>query len=485
MRRALFALFLAACSAREIPPREPVFADVAPLLMRECAECHGGEAPAAGWRVDGYVNVVACPIGAGSAVEPPDQGAPILRALERDDHRGLFDDRETALVRAWVAAGAPARVGAAHPGGFVDPRSAEFHGRALREARWAPILDASDPFPCARCHESSSEPRDAGTAPGASACTSCHSDEGGVFACSTCHGAQGRAYPPRDLCFHADEAPSAGAHRAHAEHNIDCAVCHGERDIDGLARSEHGDGAVQVILEAWDAPTRTCASSCHARGGAGPSAPSWDAEITLECGSCHASPPADHYPGPCSACHDEAADDGASLRAGPLHANGTVDLGDGTGGCGACHGAGDDPWPTSGAHPAHARPAIAAPFDCSECHRVPLDVLAPGHLDDTLGAEVTFGALASARGASPQYDGGCREVACHGAGLGGGTRTDPPWRAGDLARTCGACHGVPPPAPHTSVVDCGASICHGGAIAPGPSFTEIGRTAHVDGIVQP
>jgi predicted CxxxxCH...CXXCH cytochrome family protein len=206
----------------------------------------------------------------------------------------------------------------------------------------------------------------------------------------------------------------------------------------------------------------------------------------LDCGSCHQSPPPAHYPGPCSACHAEASDDGTSLRAGPLHANGTVDLGDGTGGCGACHGNGDDPTPSSGAHPAHAHPAIAAPFACAECHRVPTDVRSPGHLDATLGAEVTFGALASARGAVPQYAAGsCREVACHGAGLTGGTRTAPPWLAGDPAGACGACHGIPPPAPHSPSVDCGASLCHGGAIAPGPSFTDLGRNAHVDGTVQP
>ena len=109
-----------------------------------------------------------------------------------------------------------------------------------------------------------------------------------------------------------------------------------------------------------------------------------------------------------------------------------------------------------------------------------------GHFDDAIGAEVVFGALASARGAAPVYaNSECSNVACHGAGLGGGAHVTPRW-GGDLAAgRCGACHGVPPPAPHTSSADCSASICHGGAIAPGPRLTELGRMAHVDGRVDP
>jgi predicted CxxxxCH...CXXCH cytochrome family protein len=476
--RLLALVLLCACEAREIAPPEPTFDDVGPVFARACAECHGD---AGDWRAGGFLDVIACPDGTTSATD----GA-IERALARSDHQGLLDAREVALVTAWLEAGAPARRGAAHPSGFVDPRSPDFHGRALREVRWAPLFDAEHPRYCARCHEGVDPHADAGSAPGATSCASCHTEEQNALACSTCHGDEGRASPPRDPCWFPDDR--AGAHAAHA--STPCALCHGERDTTSLRDGEHGDGVVQVIAEGWDPSARTCASPCHARGGGGPSAPRWDETLALDCASCHESPPADHYAGPCSACHDEAHDE-RTLRPGPLHGNGRVDLGDGSGGCGACHGSGDDAWPSgdtsgsSGAHVAHRAPSIAAPFACEECHVVPDEPSSPGHFDDTVGAEVTFGALARARGSTPVYDTGtCSEVACHGAGLGGGVHVAPVWD-GDRGGACGSCHGVPPPPPHVARDDCGASICHGGAIAPGPTFTELGRRLHVDGTVQP
>jgi predicted CxxxxCH...CXXCH cytochrome family protein len=177
---------------------------------------------------------------------------------------------------------------------------------------------------------------------------------------------------------------------------------------------------------------------------------------------------------------------GDTLIPGPLHANGVVDLGDGSGGCGACHGHGDDPTPATGSHPSHARPSLASPFACASCHVVPTHVSDAGHLDHTLAAEITFGALASARGASPTHaaDGTCSDVACHGSGLGGGTWLTPRWGdASGLAARCGACHSVPPPPPHTSSSSCSATTCQGGYVAPGPVLTTEGIAVHVNGTV--
>jgi predicted CxxxxCH...CXXCH cytochrome family protein len=485
VKYALFALSLAACAPNEIAPATPVYADVAPLFSRECISCHASDAPAAGWSAERYLDVIACPAGEGPAVEPPDDST-LSRALDRADHQGLLDERELALVRAWVEAGAPSSRGEMHPVGWADPRSDEFHGRALREERWASILDASTPTWCARCHDGADVDRRV-PAPGATSCTSCHADDDGPLACSSCHGTPGRPYPPRDACFHPGEAP--GAHAAHVERGFECTLCHGARDVASLGTSEHGDGTVQVAFDAragegasWDGDARTCTNACHTRGGT-MEEPSWDA-TGLDCSSCHQSPPADHYPGTCDRCHAEASADGTALRAGALHLNGVVDLGDGSGTCAACHGSASDPAPATAAHPAHRAPRIAAPFDCAECHAVPSEVHDAGHLDGTV--DVALGALARARGATPSYDGEtCSGVACHGAGLAGGTHPSPRWRADTIAGECGACHGTPPPAPHTENTDCGASLCHGGGVAPGPRITELGRVTHVDGRITP
>jgi predicted CxxxxCH...CXXCH cytochrome family protein len=261
--------------------------------------------------------------------------------------------------------------------------------------------------------------------------------------------------------------------------------------VEALGESLHGDGIVQVALLAavagtdasWDPSTRTCTRTCHDRGGS-VSVVEWDAPLELDCNSCHLAPPADHYAGPCSGCHAEADADGTGLTPGPLHANGTVDLGDGSGGCGACHGAGDDPSPLTGSHPRHLAPALRAPLECAECHRLPTTPLDDGHFDTTVGAEVTFGALASARGASPSIDvsGRCSDVACHGAGIGGGTVPEPTWGVAGAA-ACGACHGLPPPAPHSPSLSCSTTACHGGYATPGPGLSTEGIAVHVNGRV--
>src|SRR6202041_3855632 len=100
-----------------------------------------------------------------------------------------------------------------------DPRSNAFHGALLRNQHWAPMLNANDPNACGGCHEGVPAPVPGVTfaAPGATACTTCHSEPGGPLACGTCHGSGARTYPPRDLCFFPGDALTAGAHAAHVE----------------------------------------------------------------------------------------------------------------------------------------------------------------------------------------------------------------------------------------------------------------------------
>jgi len=492
---------LASCSEdRFQAPQPPVFdTDVAPILEQHCVSCHGPSAPAAGWSASSFLSTIACVEPSGAPATLPARTAPILTALGTDPHRGLLDAAQTGTLTAWVAAGAPAFSGTVHAPGIVDPRSSAFHGTVLRSQRWVPMLDAGDPGACGRCHDGAPTPLPGivSFAPGATACTACHTEPGGALGCSTCHGDGTHSYPPRDLCFFPGDAPSGGAHAAHVEPSearsggLACGTCHpvpGSPVIGGL----HGDGTVEVTFDAaligpeasYDRASQACAVTCHDSGGARPR-PAWTETTPMGCNDCHQSPPPGHFPGACTGCHSEANATGTALSAGPLHLDGRVELGNGNGQCGACHGTGDDPWPTTGAHPAHQNPTISAPVACASCHPVPTSIEDPVHLDGTV--HVVFTGLALARGSAPTWNGAtCSQVACHGANLADPAAT-PAWNDASGAQgQCGACHGVPP-SQHTPSKSCSDGNCHGTEIALDvsgvPSISPTGLSLHVNGIV--
>jgi predicted CxxxxCH...CXXCH cytochrome family protein len=404
-----------------------------------------------------------------------------------------------AIGVAALAACALERVGPAagdsvHPAGMATPSSPAFHGASLRAARWAPMLDANDPDACGRCHDGAPA-RPSGVAfgaPGAPACTACHAAEGGALACGTCHG-DGAG----------DPAPTAGAHgghvRATATHasGFSCDTCHPVPG-DTVVAGTHADGVVEIAFgvlasaggasASWAPDAHACAVACHDRGGAVPR-PAWPAGAdagALGCGDCHRAPPDGHFAGPCTGCHPEADVAGTALRPGPLHLNGRIDVGDGSGLCGACHGAGDDPWPRTAAHAAHRAPTLAAPIACASCHPVPSSILSPGHMNGRV--DVVFREGAVARGAAPVWDGArCAGVACHGANLPERTAEAPAWSDGShAARACGTCHGLPPTIDHTTSSECDRVECHGGEVrrdATGLSIPELGLPLHVNGVI--
>ena len=261
-----------------------------------------------------------------------------------------------------------------------------------------------------------------------------------------------------------------------------------------LIGGTHGNGTVDVIFDptvvapggSYDTATGGCTVSCHNAGGARPR-PLWSETAPLGCGDCHGSPPADHFPGPCTNCHQEANADGTALRVALLHLNGKVDLGDGSGQCGACHGRGDDPWPATGAHPAHESPTLSDPVACGNCHVVPATVMDPTHLDGVV--HVTLTGLAVARDAGASWDGErCTSVACHGAQLADVPAVVPGWDDDSgAASACGSCHPIPP-SQHTSSTSCDRATCHGREVmrnAQGvPSIADAGRSLHIDGIIE-
>lgn len=485
--------------------------DVAALLNAKCAGCHAGDAPAAGYRVDSYRGAIGCTLSGAPAVLPSD-ASPLARALERPDHRAIVDDGERATLLRWVEGGAQSVRPGVHPARFADPRSPSSHVQALRAARYTSLIDSRDRDVCARCHEGAG-PRPAGiteAAPGATACTTCHAEPNGVNACSTCHGAPGtstsspaRAFPPGDACFFPDTR-KGDVHAAHAAPSksraepLDCAACHPKPKLgaEGAARAlnvlggAHGDGHVEVWFDyaqagrdaRFDPSTQKCTGTCHDRGGAHPG-PTWaKLDAPLDCNGCHASPPPAHYVGPCASCHREANGAGTALSSPRLHVNGKVDLGDGSGKCGACHGTGDSPWPSTGAHAAHANPSAAAPVACSTCHEVP----DPGDRHPTrAGAVVVRLAGLSTKGGRPAtYDATtktCAATYCHdGAGA---VASAPRWTDGPAARSCGSCHGTPPPPPHAQATTCGGSTCHDGLTSSATALTAAGRVVHVNGLI--
>jgi predicted CxxxxCH...CXXCH cytochrome family protein len=122
--------------------------------------------------------------------------------------------------------------------------------------------------------------------------------------------------------------------------------------------------------------------------------------------------------------------------------------------CASCHGGEDNDTgappgavfgvdsPGIGAHTAHVDAGVA----CESCHDIPARV-GEDHPIGRTRAVVTFGGLAFANGATPQYDPAtytCSSVYCHGTTLdAGGHSTTPSWGQ-DLAH-CGSCHSYPPP----------------------------------------
>lgn len=515
-RSALLAVMVAAsavaavatsCSAGRETSETPTFdGQVAALLATRCVSCHGSGAPAGGWNASTYFSAIGCVAEGGAATLPTTDGAPLLRALDDKTHAGLVSRTERDALTVWVRGGAPKWRGTAHAASFVDPRSPDSHGRALRRQQWKPMLDPTDPGACGRCHDGSpTRPAEvAFGASGAPACTTCHREPGGALGCNTCHG-QGaavgpvKAYPPRDPCFFSEDARIPVAHAAHVESTathatgIACASCHPTPPSEVIGGT-HGNGQVEVRLDpavagaaaSYDATSETCTTSCHARADGARPTPTWVDSTPMTCQDCHRSPPPGHLAGPCTSCHREADAKGTGfVLPAQLHINQRVDLGDGSGTCGACHGTGSDPWPRTGAHGKHAHPEAAAAAPCESCHRVPTEFGAGTSHPHGGDAVVILGGRAAAGGSSPTYTAGsCQQVYCHGAGLEGTTAATPVWSdTSGTSGACGACHTLPPGAPHPTSNTC--SLCHRDAttLAGLPAIATNWASLHVNGEV--
>ncbi|MCA9552844.1 MAG: hypothetical protein KC933_22610 [Myxococcales bacterium] len=331
----------------------------------------------------------------------------------------------------------------------------------------------------------------------------------GGLTCWSCHGANGNPAPPTDLQGRSDPAlPTVGAHASHMAPRVfyrsgECADCHlvpAAVDDPGHVDPAPADLTWGPVPGAGGvAPSYvngTCEVYCHGvslNGGTNVN-PSWTAagQQTVVCGSCHGVPPPPPHPElqtlECGGCHPFS---GLFPIDAARHVDGVLDV---TLGCTACHGSGSDPAPpldtqgrsattflTVGAHQAHLAPSpLSRDPVCSDCHLVPTAVGDPGHLGPA-PAELEWGAVAQADNAVPSYDGtdgGC-DVYCHGSTLSGGSNPRPIWnQVGAGQAACGACHGLPPPAPHPAVSGASCGPCH-----PFNGFIPDQPERHIDGIL--
>jgi predicted CxxxxCH...CXXCH cytochrome family protein len=342
----------------------------------------------------------------------------------------------------------------------------------------------------------------------------------GAVTCYSCHGSPTSDAPPVAIDGATETTGlGVGAHQAHLTDGrvraaLQCNECHvvpatvgAEGHVDALP-AELTWGALATAdgaTPAWDRDAATCSSSyCHGATLAGgqQTAPVWTQVdgTQSQCDSCHGFPP----PAPhtattdCYQCHGETVYPDNTIYIGGLkHIDGLVQ-GPGIA-CNSCHGSEENAAPprdtaghvattvvTVGAHQAHlVDGAVRAAIACAECHVVPQTLDDPGHIDDDLPAELTWGPLAAANATAPAWDRGaqtCSNTYCHGTTLAGGARKTPAWTTVDGTQSqCDSCHGNPPPAPHPQLETC--TWCHQETVQQDGTIDIAGGT-HIDGILQ-
>ena len=141
------------------------------------------------------------------------------------------------------------------------------------------------------------------------------------------------------------------------------------------------------------------------------------------------------------------------------------------------------------AHTAHVEGTLHAPFDCTECHSKPADVLSIGHFlvgdSSPAVAEVLFTAGLSP--AASWSGSGCSNLYCHGNGQGNNGSIQ-----ANGSAPCGSCHAVTSSGRNgweqmsgehekhvREEVDC--SECHGDTVDAREQITNL--TLHVNGMV--
>lgn len=359
------------------------------------------------------------------------------------------------------------------------------HGADLSEAAVEPVWDPEipDQTACGSCH---GDPP-GGDHPGVDTCALCHGETTAAShgdgllqlemptTCDGCHG-KGELGAPEDALH----ASHLNAHEHSAA--VPCATCHvvpteitaaGHLDAPPVDIVFSGLALAGGAEPTWDG--QSCSNTaCHSAGG---DVADWKwtepSGGEPSCGACHSAPPPAPHPqmDACQTCHASAA--GPNTIAEPsLHVDGILQEDTPTS-CSACHGDADNdtPAPTDIGHDRHLNSTIAM-VACADCHVVPSQVLAEGHVDTAAPAEIVFGGAALAHGSTPTWSAGSCSVGCHGSAT-------PEW-AETAPTTCESCHGAPPQTDHPMSDRC--EVCHDQVATASDT---IGFPAlHIDGIVQ-
>lgn len=422
---------------------------------------------------------------------------------------------------------APAPQKGIHEIGWNDPAAATFHGKVLKQSSY-------DANACISCHARAFTGGTSGTS-----CFTCHDSYphkagwkdtsstifhgkylrlgmGTLTDCSQCHGG-------------GFDGGSSG---------VSCYTCHasyphktGWTTPMGLA--SHGNYLKQ---KNW---TLDECADCHGANFTGGTS-------GKSCFTCHASyphtvfQPATGHPGyllangyplaQCRTCHGPTYDGGTMVNISCMTAGCHVDNGGqkkSPESCNTCHG---DFHAAAGNGPSHAPPkgvigdsaatsrgvgahqkhlvagSLGKDVKCQECHTVPTQVFAAGHVDTQLPAEVVFGdtlaRLATAGGTfqpNPSYNPTtltCGNTYCHGNwkltkassifpfafsdSVMTGSNYTPSWTGGTADAACASCHGLPP-AGHIPATLQGCVNCHPGVV--NGAGTIIGKDKHMNGKV--
>ena len=338
--------------------------------------------------------------------------------------------------------------------------------------------------------------------------------------CRACHGSADNSAPPRDTRGNTEtSAAGVGAHQAHLNTALttplECLDCHvvpeqpadpGHMDSPLPAEITLGERAqTNGSAPAWDGTACTNVY-CHGgtlKGGSHTD-PIWTTVDGSQstCGSCHGFPPPSPHPqnSNCSLCHTAIVGTSGNIIDAGLHINGHVDVAADLA-CTYCHGSEANPAPpvsvtggTStalrgvGAHQSHvAAGRISNVVACNECHIVPTSADDPGHYDNDLPAEVTFGALARTGGSAPGWDGStCSDTYCHNPDpddLNPSRLLAPVWTTvGGSQEQCGSCHGYPPWSPSHPTRSTRCSSCHSTVVAS-DDVTILDKAKHINGSV--
>ncbi len=473
--------------------------DIRPIFETYCYNCHYGDKKEGDVDLDDFPSLFDK-----GYIIPGDKEIPLLKRIEPTDGKDfkyLKDQNEYEYIKKWVVeCNAQYFDSVVHPQQWLNPTSQDFHGLYIKKSGW-------DIDECRQCHgkdyKKGYNEKDG--------CYHCHKD--GPQYCNVCHGDKDSYAPPKDTSLKTStDKVTVGAHRSHLKEdiskNVKCSSCHrvpsefnspGHIDNDGMAEVifdnlATDDGRLSPLFSSKKA---TCSDVyCHGAtlDNGKFKEPSWtdlSGEVK-QCDSCHGLPPHKYGDKQCQKCHGAVTDDGKSIKDPSLHIDKKIEINKLE--CYSCHGdqnnsapppAADGSTDTSdigvGAHYNHTRGGdITRGFDCSECHIKPKEVLDPGHLDDSEGAEVIFGDFATQNG---QLDSKwepdsatCKNIYCHGNGLDSSNGFEPVWTKPEMYKpSCSSCHKNPPDNHRLSR----CWICHTGVTSDDETTSD--KQLHING----